>query len=282
MTGDDNHLRENAADILYAEIAAALEKANRPIVLGIAGSQGSGKTTIARKLAARLERDGRKTALLSIDDLYFDRDKRARLAKKVHPLFITRGVPGTHDVSLGVKVLRALRSQRSVRLPRFDKGTDSKIPRREWEKAPRPVDLVIFEGWCVGAVPEPKSALKEPINALERTEDADGVWRRRVNAALSGDYKRLFKLINRFVFLRAPSFDIVKAWRLQQEHELAAAAQPERLTHLMSDDEIERFIQHYERITRHMMREAPARANLTLQLNEERRVTDIIRPSRTR
>ena len=280
MTGEDNHLQGDAAEILFAEIAPALETSKRPLVLGIAGSQGSGKTTIARKLAARLAEQGRTTAILSIDDLYYDRARRARLAEKAHPLFITRGVPGTHDVSLGIKVLRALRGKRSVMLPRFDKGTDSRKPRSEWEKAPRPVDLVIFEGWCVGATPEPKSMLREPINDLERTEDADGVWRRRVNRALAGDYKRLFKLIDRFVFLRAPSFDIVKAWRTQQERELAATAPPDRLTHLMTDEQITRFIQHYERITRHMLHETPGRADLTLQLNEDRRVTDVIWPSR--
>jgi len=280
VTGEGNHLQGDAAEILFAEIAPALESAKRPLVLGIAGSQGSGKTTVARRLAARLAEQGWSTALLSIDDLYYDRAKREQLAKRIHPLFITRGVPGTHDVSLGIKVLRGLRGKQRVMLPRFDKGTDSRKPRGEWEKAPRSADLVIFEGWCVGATPEPKSMLREPINDLERTEDADGVWRRRVNAALAEDYRRLFKLIDRFAFLRAPSFEIVKAWRTQQERELAATAPPDRLTHLMTDEQISRFIQHYERITRHMLRETPGRADLTLQLNEDRRVTDVIWPSR--
>lgn len=266
-----------SAEIIFAEFAPVLNGAKRPLILGFSGAQGSGKTTVAERLQARLEEYGKSVAILSIDDLYFDHDRRARLARNVHPLFITRGVPGTHNVGLGLKILRSLRRKRGALLPRFDKGTDAKKPRREWTRIVRPVDVAIFEGWCVGAAAQKKSALAKPINDLERLEDPDGVWRRYVNAKLAGKYQRLFRLIDYFVFLEAPSFDVVKSWRLQQEHELAAGAPPERLTHLMSDDEVARFIQHFERITRHMLADAPARADFTLQLDEERRVVDTIR-----
>lgn len=268
---------DRTAALIDGEFAARLETAQRPLVVGLAGAQGSGKSTVADKLKERLEARGKTVAVLSLDDLYFDRPQRARLAKRIHPLFVTRGVPGTHDVGLGLAALRSLRAGRRALLPRFDKGTDSKKPRRDWPHIAQPVDVVIFEGWCVGAVAEAKAALAEPINALERREDARGVWRRHVNTALAIKYRKLFGLIDYFVFLRAPSFDIVMAWRLQQEHELAATAPAERLTHLMSDEEVARFIQHFERITRHMLAEAPGRADLTLQLDEARRVVDVIR-----
>lgn len=267
-------LAQDAVDIVFADLNERLSQARGPLVFGLAGAQGSGKSTIAEKLAARLEAEGARAAILSLDDLYFDRARRARLAKKVHPLLITRGAPGTHDARLGLKVMRAIRAGRRTLLPRFDKGTDSRKARSDWEKAPRQLDVAIFEGWCVGATPQKKSALKEPINELERLEDSRGVWRRYVNSALAGKYQSLFKLIDRFVYLRAPSFEIVKDWRIEQERELAASAPASRLTHLMSDAEIGRFIQHFERLTRHMMQETPARADLTLQLDERRRVID--------
>jgi D-glycerate 3-kinase len=268
---------DRTAALIEENFAPLLDAANRPLVLGLAGAQGSGKSTVADKLKERLEARGKSVAVLSLDDLYFDRPQRARLARRVHPLFATRGVPGTHDVGLGVDALRALRAGRKVLLPRFDKGTDSKRPRREWPRIAKPVDVVIFEGWCVGAIAEAKAALAEPINELERREDASGAWRRHVNSALAGKYRKLFGLIDYFAFLRAPSFDIVMAWRLQQEHELAANVPAERLTHLMSDEDIARFIQHFERITRHMLVEAPGRADLTLQLDEARRVVGTTR-----
>lgn len=268
---------DRTAALIDAQFAARLENAKRPLVLGLAGAQGSGKSTVAEKLKERLEGRGKSVAILSLDDLYFDRPERARLATRIHPLFATRGVPGTHDVGLGVSALRALRAGRKTSLPRFDKGTDSKLPRRDWPRITSRLDAIIFEGWCVGAIAERKAALAEPINDLERREDARGVWRRHVNAALAGKYRKLFGLVDFFAFLRAPSFDVVLAWRLQQEHELAATAPAGRLTHLMSDEEVARFIQHFERITRHMLAEAPGRADLTLQLDEQRRVVEALR-----
>lgn len=272
---------DDTARLILSHFEPVLNASKRPLILGLAGAQGSGKSTVANRLQNQLDARGMRTAILSIDDIYLNPSERARLAKKVHPLFVTRGVPGTHEVDLGLRTLRALRRRRTVSLPRFDKGADSKWPRRDWPRIARPVDAVIFEGWCVDAAPEKKAALAEPINDLEKREDAGGQWRRYVNKALAGKYQKLFNLIDYFIFLRAPSFDIVKDWRLQQEHELAASTPAGRQRHVMSDDEITRFIQHFERITRHMLDEAPRRADLTLHLDEARRVvgttTQIIR-----
>ena len=41
----------------------------------------------------------------------------------------------------------------------------------------------------------------------------------------------------------------------------------------MSDDAIGVFIQHYERLTRHILSDMPAYADLTLRLDEKRRLT---------
>jgi D-glycerate 3-kinase len=128
----------------------------------------------------------------------------------------------------------------------FDKRTDD----RKAEPAAfvgRP-SLIVFEGWCLGALPQAVEALATPINTLERDEDGDGVWRRRVNDALLDDSQKLFARFDRVLYLQAPNFEIVQSWREQQERGLLgrdlAADERTRLT---------RFIAHYERITRHML-----------------------------
>lgn len=244
----------------------------RPLILGICGSQGSGKSTLARGLIDRL---GVRAATLSLDDLYLGKAARAHLARTVHPLLATRGVPLTHDVALGSAVLDAVKAGRPVRLPRFDKASDEPLPEAQWEPIDAPLDLLILEGWCVGAVAQAGADLAAPVNDLERNEDPDGIWRRAVNAALGGPYQALFARIDRLVLLAAPGFDVVRGWRTQQEADLRAvlAAQGRDATLAMTDAQIARFIQHYERITRAILQEMPGRADLTLRLDPDREVT---------
>jgi D-glycerate 3-kinase len=167
-----------ARDVL-APLAARIDglraRLGRPVVVGLCGSQGSGKSTMAAFLQGLLEAAGRTVAVLSLDDLYLSHAARAELARTRHPLFATRGVPGTHDVALGLRTLDALtRTEQpgETRLPRFDKAADDPFPQAAWPAQPSPVDVVLFEGWCVGAQAEPASALEPPVNALERDEDA--------------------------------------------------------------------------------------------------------------
>lgn len=246
-------------------------------LVGICGPQASGKSTLTAVLAAMLRARGLTTAVLSIDDLYLTRAERQVLARDVHPLLATRGVPGTHDVTLGETVLAALKGVGEVALPRFDKAADDRAPRSEWPVIRAPVDVVLFEGWCVGARAQPPEALAAPVNALERDEDPDGAWRAYANAALAGHYRRLFAPIDLFVLLRPPGFEVVLAWRIEQERKLRErlareGAGPGRA---MSDSEVGRFIAHYERITRHILAEGPARADVVVALDAERRLTRI-------
>lgn len=246
----------------------------RPLVVGVCGAQGSGKSTLSRHLCERIEARGGRVAILSIDDLYLSRNRRAQLAANVHPLFATRGVPGTHDVGLGLTTVDGLRAGKTVRLPRFDKSIDDPRPEGEWPVVDKPVDVVVFEGWCVGARPQDAAALSVPVNDLERDQDPDGSWRRAVNAALDGPYRELFAQLDRLVFMAAPAFEVVQGWRTQQEHglkhRLKREGQPGR--HVMSDAEVGRFVQYYERLTRHILATMPAYADLTLRLDDTRRL----------
>ncbi|WP_447728132.1 kinase [Sphingomonas koreensis] len=258
-------------DLVAQAVAGWLDTGPRPLILGICGSQGSGKSTLARGLVERL---GVRAATLSLDDLYLGRAARAELARDTHPLLATRGVPLTHDVALGCAILDAVKAGQPARLPRFDKASDEPLPAAQWEAAGAPLDLLVFEGWCVGAAAQPDADLVEPVNDLERTEDPDGIWRRAVNTALAGPYQALFGRIDRLVLLAAPGFEVVRGWRSQQEAELRTvlAADGRDPALAMTDAQVARFIQHYERITRAILAEMPGRADLTLQLDPDRGV----------
>jgi D-glycerate 3-kinase len=250
----------------------AAPSGGRPLVLGICGAQGSGKSTFAAALQERLSLQGRAAAVLSLDDFYLTQDERARLAREVHPLFATRGVPGTHDVTLALETFAALDRGEAVPLPRFDKARDDRDSRAGWPIAPPGCDVVLFEGWCVAARPQAETALVEPVNALERDEDPDGTWRRAVNAALGDPYARLFARIECLMLLAAPGFDVVYGWRREQEEALRG-----RVDGGMDDAALLRFVQHYERLTRHILEEMPMRADVTVRLDPDRRVKAIER-----
>ncbi len=267
MTRSHKDLAPEALLPIEAFLRERLATATTPLVIGLCGAQGSGKSTIAAALAEHIA----GTVVLSLDDLYLPKAERERLAELVHPLLRTRGVPGTHDVALGEAVLADLRAGRPVALPRFDKAIDDRLPQSAWPHVDR-ARLVIFEGWCIGARPQPDAALATPINALEGDDDADGRWRRYVNDALRDRYPGLFA-VDALGLLAAPNFDVVYQWRLQQEHALGAEmAAGGRTGRAMSDEEVGRFIQFYRRLTEHILHEMPGRADLVVRLDAERKV----------
>jgi D-glycerate 3-kinase len=241
--------------------------ATPPRLLAIAGAQGSGKTTLTRLLTAELVRLGLRAVSCSLDDFYLTRAQRVALAAAVHPLLITRGVPGTHDVVLCQRTLARLRHD-AVRLPAFDKGLDDRRAEHEWPLA-GPADLVILEGWCLGARPQSAAALQTPVNALERDEDPDGRWRAFINAALAGPYRTLFDGFDALVYLQVPDFDAVRRWRGEQELQLPPAQR-------MTPAALDRFIRHYERLTRWMLQDLPHRAHVTVSLNGDHEIATFV------
>lgn len=254
-------------DAVLARIAAAPPQGL--LVVGICGAQGSGKSTLVAHLAERLEAAGWRVAALSLDDLYRTKAERLQLAEQVHPLFATRGVPGTHDVALGLKTIAALERGEAAALPRFDKARDDRVPLTDWPRAPQHTQILLLEGWCLGAVPQVE--LSVPVNALEAEEDPDAIWRSHANATLAGAYQDLFARIDLLVLLAAPGWEVVAQWREQQEAELRAQGGPA----VMSPAEVARFIQHYERLTRWLLQEMPDRADLTVRLGPNREVLSL-------
>jgi D-glycerate 3-kinase len=255
------------AEVVAAEaIAARHSQGNSPIIVGLSGPQGSGKSTMAPRIAALLERGELRAGVLALDDFYLPAEARRELAATVHPLLATRGVPGTHELELLQATLDALLTgdASEILVPRFDKLADDRLPPVGWARILCPVDVVLLEGWCIGARPQCSAALKKPVNALEREEDRDGRWRRWVNTQLAKRYTPLFDRLALRMYLRAPSFDVVHTWRRQQEAALAEAAG----RGAMNDVELGLFIAHYERITCSMLAERPA--DLVIELDSSR------------
>ncbi len=275
---------------IYVPLGAWLARRKQlqpgPLVVGINGAQGAGKSTLFNLLEVILtEGFNLRVVGFSIDDLYKTRAEREEIGKRVHPLLQTRGVPGTHDVHLGIDILNALKScdENSVtKIPVFDKSIDDRCPAEVWQEWLGPADVIVIEGWCVGAEPQQADDLAQPINELEQSEDADGAWRAHVNAQLAADYRDLFAMIDVLLMLKVPSMDAVFEWRSLQEKKLAERVkyiydtqQPTDHLRIMDEGEIKRFIQHYERLTRHMLEEMPDRADVTLLLNDNHKIYDI-------
>jgi D-glycerate 3-kinase len=259
-------------------IAEARRAAGRPIVAGLCGSQGSGKSTMALFLKSLLEERGLKTAILSLDDLYLTLPERERLGAEVHPLLRTRGVPGTHDVGLGLALVDILGDgPAEVSMPRFDKAEDTRAPAQTWPRVASPVDVILFEGWCVGAIPQDAATLAAPVNALERDEDADGAWRGYVNDQLKADYAALFGRIDILAMLQAPGFDAVFGWRALQEQKLADKVKRDGLVgaKVMDAAQIRRFLMFYQRLTEWILEEMPGRADILMPLDEDHRLSRV-------
>ncbi len=239
-----------------------------PPILGIAGSQGSGKSTLAKAVAERFG-----GASLSLDDVYLTKAERAALAVRVHPLFATRGPPGTHDLGLLAHLLDRLQAAGPddlTPLPRFDKLADDRAPEADWPVVQGRPRFIVLEGWCLGATPQAEGELVAPINTLEARQDVGGQWRRTVNAALGQPYARLRARLDALIFLKAPGFDVVLDWRCEQEAGLMGqdAVSSERRAALAV------FIQHYERLSRHMMI-GGVEADLIVALDRERGVRSL-------
>ncbi|TGZ82837.1 P-loop containing nucleoside triphosphate hydrolase protein [Ascodesmis nigricans] len=212
----------------------------RPFILGISGPQGSGKSTAASNISTHFTSapHNLRVVILSIDDLYQPFPVLQSLAAK-NPLWRTRGLPGTHDVKLGVEVLQKLKRGEEVRVPRFDKsrhnGRGDRVEVELWEKVVGRVDLVVLEGWCVGfrALGETKG---------ERLREAEGKWGEgvvEVDRALE-EYDELWSMIDHLVHIDAQDLSFVYDWRLEQEHWLIKEKGMG-----MTDDQVRQFVDGY-------------------------------------
>ncbi|KTD98012.1 MULTISPECIES: HAD-IIB family hydrolase [unclassified Pseudoalteromonas] len=251
------------------------KKSSTPLFVGINGCQGSGKTTLADFLVTWFSNNtSLNTIALSIDDFYLGKESRKQLAEDVHPLFVTRGVPGTHDTELmNTTITKLLAGEVGVALPRFNKHQDDCVAKQDWVATTAPIDIVILEGWCVGSEPQPLFSLSEPLNELEQLNDKEGVWRRCINSCLANEYKSIFNKIDYKVMLKAPSFSDVFTWRKEQEQKLIAKNGVGAGT--MTDEQLVYFISHFERITRENLNTLSRKANSLIELDSNRDIASM-------
>ena len=275
----DENLMEDL-DRIYLPMAnlihTGLNVEDKTQIIGVNGAQGAGKTTFSALLKVVLEiQYNMKVVSFSIDDFYLTRAEREKLAQEVHPLLITRGVPGTHNVHLCEEVISSLcmaSPKTETIIPRFNKAVDDPFPQSQWDSFVGRPNVILFDGWFMGAVEQKETELLTPINDLERNEDPYCVWRRYVNSQLNDNYKSLFDKIDILVMLKVPSFDKVYEWRTLQENKLRMKTEGQKNLRVMSDDELKRFISHYERLTRFMLKEMPSRADMLFNVSADHRI----------
>jgi len=258
-------------------IAKRINK-KRPLIIGLAGGQGSGKTTISSILTLILKKYFKLNVFkISIDDFYKTRRDRRLLSKNKHPLLMTRGVPGTHDIDLMLSFFKKIKDKdfKSLEVPTFNKAIDDRCPKNLWYKVKSKPDVVIFEGWCVGARAQSSSQLKKPINSLEKIYDQAGKWRVHVNDQLKTKYKTLFSQLDGLLYLKAKNFNLLREWRLKQEKKLWIQTKNKKNLKIMSSGDIVNFMQTYQRITQQMFKDALKDSSIIMNLNSNHQIENI-------
>ncbi|WP_281556321.1 kinase [Thalassomonas sp. RHCl1] len=261
---------------LVKAIVQTRQASNKPAVfVGINGCQGSGKSTLCDYMTRVLINEHQlNTISCSLDDFYLDQLQRQQLAKSVHPLLASRGVPGTHDMLLLSDTLKKLaNADTGFSLAKFDKASDNPVPHRLWPTVSAKTDIVLFEGWCWGTPPQQENELWFPVNRLEQEQDRQGIWRKFVNHQLAQFYQPLYRYMDLWLMLKAPSFDCVYRWRLEQEQKLRQKlADASGSNNIMTDTEIANFVQHFQRLSQHSLNTLPGKVDHLLTLDRDRRI----------
>ena len=219
-------------------IYSVYQKDRKTKLIGLSGGQGAGKSTITGILKLILKKKyGLNLCVFSIDDFYKTKIDRLKMSKKTHPLFITRGVPGTHDVKLLNQTIKNLKQKnfRTVLIPKFDKSKDDRIKKSKWQKIKVKPDIIIFEGWCVGTTHQNN--------------------------------------IDKLVYLKVPHFNYIIKWRWTQEQKMKLTSKSKKT---MSKTQVKEFIMFYERLTKHMMKNYSKISDLTILLDKNHRSKKMI------
>ena len=250
-------------------------KEKKTQVIGLTGGQGSGKSTISNILKIILKQNYKlETVIFSIDDFYKTLKERKIMSKNISPLFLTRGVPGTHDTNMLLNCIKKLKNSKfkKIMIPKFNKANDDRVSKKNWLKITKKPHIVIFEGWCIGVEQQKNKDLLIPVNELEKHEDKTRIWRYKVNQELKKNYTKIFKQINKVIFLKVPSFKYVLKWRLLQEKKLRISSKSKKI---MTDHQIRKFVMFYERLTKHMLKTLTYKADTVIEIDTNHRLKTI-------
>ena len=251
----------------------------RPYFVGLAGGQGTGKTTISSLIKIILTKFFKlKVFRISIDDFYKTRKERINLSKRVHPMLLTRGVPGTHDINLMLNFFRKVKRRKfkRLKLPTFNKAIDDRFNKKKWYDLKDRPDVIIFEGWCVGAKSENNNTLKKTINLMEKLDDKKQIWRKYVNQQLQSKYKNLYSQLNCLIYLKAKNFSLLQKWRLKQERKLWLKSKKNSKLKIMNKGDVINFMQTYQRITQNMFKNMPKYASIIFNLNGNHQIKSVL------
>lgn len=224
---------------LATQLAEHRQQLGRPLVQGILGSQGTGKTTLAKVLTLILSQLNDCTISLSLDDLYKTYAERQQL-QSIDPRLIWRGPPGTHDIELGIKVLDQLQQplpHQKVAIPRFDKSLWNGAGDRTNPEQVSNIDIVLFEGWFVGCRPIDESKFNDPPSPI--ITETDQQFARDMNIMLQ-NYVPLWDRLDQLIVFNPVDYRFSKQWRLQAEHEMIATGKSG-----MTDAEINQFVDYF-------------------------------------
>ena len=257
------------------------KKANKekPYFVGLAGGQGSGKTTISSLIKIILTKYFKlKVFRISIDDFYRTKKEREKLSKRIHPMLLTRGVPGTHNINMMLNFFKKSKSKKfkRLKLPTFDKAVDDRSKKDKWYDLREKPDVIIFEGWCVGARSEKNVTLKKTINSMEKFDDQKQIWRKYVNQQLKTKYKNLYSQLNCLIYLKAKNFKLLQKWRLKQERKLWLKNKKSAKLKIMDKADVIRFMQTYQRITQNMFKNMPKYASIIFNLNSNHQIKSAV------
>ena len=257
------------------------KKANikKPYFVGLAGGQGTGKTTTSSLIKIILSKYFKLDVFrISIDDFYKTRKERISLSKRIHPMLMTRGVPGTHDINMMLNFFKKSKSKKfkRLKLPIFNKAIDDRFSKKHWYDLKKKPDVIIFEGWCVGAKSEKNNTLKKTINSMEKTKDQKQIWRKYVNDQLKSKYKKLYSQLDCLIYLKARDFSLLQKWRLKQERKLRVKSKKNLNTKIMSKDNVLTFMQTYQRVTQNMFRNMPKYASVIINLNSNHQIKSAV------
>ena len=247
----------------------------KPYFVGLAGGQGTGKTTISSLIEIILIKYFKlKVFRISIDDFYKKRKERIILSKRIHPMLLTRGVPGTHDINMMVSFFRKAKSKqfKRLKLPTFNKAIDDRFNKKYWYDLKDKPDVIIFEGWCVGAKSEKSNTLKKNINSMEKAKDHKQIWRKYINQQLKSKYKKLYLQLNCLIYLKAKNFSLLQKWRFKQERKLLLKSKKNSKLKIMNKKDVLNFMQTYQRITQNMFKNMPKYASIILNLNSNHQI----------
>lgn len=263
---------------LAMQVVSYRQALERPLIQGILGVQGTGKTTLAAILTLILNHLKYRTTSLSLDDLYKTHAERQALREQ-DPRLVWRGPPGTHDINLGIAVLDQLRQKepkRQIQVPRFDKSAWEGAGDRTQAGIVEDVDIVLFEGWFVGVRPiDPATFTAAPPPIVT---EADRSFACDMNTQLK-NYLPLWERLDRLILLYPVDYRSSLVWRQQAERQMIASGSSG-----MTDLMIEQFVEYFWRSLHpelfiKSLTKNPDLVDLVIEIHPDRSVGAVYQPS---